>query len=99
MRTGAVPAQKNLSSSRAKWCILNHRARSNEGFLGYGAAKVVGPITIKSLPYLSFTNEVLSKWQGRGIPRGRSRVRDSLCVVELYLKKKTFQAVGLSGVY
>ena len=27
------------------------------------------------LPYLSFTNEVLSWWQGRGNPRGRSRVR------------------------
>ena len=38
VRSGAVPPQKNLSSGRAKPCILNRRARLNEGFLGFGAA-------------------------------------------------------------
>ena len=31
----------------------------------------MGTVTLKRLPNLSFTNEVLSEWQGRGIPRGR----------------------------
>ena len=99
MRSGAMPPQKNLSSSRTKQCILNRRARPKEGFLGYGTVKAVGSVTLKSLPYLSFPNEVLSEWQGRGIPRRRSRVRASLCIVELSLPKKMFQAVGPSGVY
>ena len=38
MRSGAVPPKKNLSSGRAKQCILTRRARPKEGILGYGVA-------------------------------------------------------------
>ena len=75
VRRGTMPPQKTFQVCKAKRCILTRRARLKDGFLGYGAVKDVGPVTLKSLPYLSFTNEVFSWWQGRGIPRGRSRVR------------------------
>ena len=53
--------KKTFQARWSKRCILTRRTRPNEGFIGYGAAKAVGPVTLKSLPYLSFTNEVLSK--------------------------------------
>ena len=54
--------------------ILTRRARPKEGFPRYGVAKAVGPVTLKSLPYLSLPMKSCPGGKVEVFPRGRSRV-------------------------
>ena len=62
--------KKTFQARRAKRCILTRRARPKEGFLGFGVAYAVGPVTLKSLPYLSLPMKSCLGGKAKVFPEG-----------------------------